>query len=74
MRRKENRCEYCGACPKCGGEMYRYEPISIKLGEESFLFSDLNRLMSGSLTVAPARCKACGYTEFYTPDEDQLID
>ena len=60
-------------CPKCGGPMLQYDPVSIKLGEETFLFSDLNRLMTGSLTVQPNRCKECGYTEFFTPNENELL-
>ena len=62
-----------GKCPKCGSSMLRYGPIQIKLGEETFLFSDWNRLMSGALTVTLARCKECGYTEFYTPEENELV-
>lgn len=74
MRKNEQEPEYCGVCPKCGGEMYKYREISMKLGEESFFFSDLNRLMSGSLTVVPARCRLCCYTELYTPYENELTD
>ena len=63
---------HCGACPKCGGEMLGYEPVERKLGSETFFFSDLNRLASGSLTVTIHRCRSCGYSEFYIPDEDEL--
>jgi hypothetical protein len=45
----------------------------IKLGEEAVLFSDLRRLMAGSLTVRADRCRECGYTEFYTPNEEELL-
>ena len=62
-----------GKCPKCGGSMHQYGPITIKLGEESVLFSDIHRLMSGSLSVRADRCRDCGYTEFYTPDEEDLL-
>ena len=62
-----------GTCPKCGGETYGYGPMQMKLGEETFFFSDINRLASGSLTVKLVRCKACGYTEFYTPNENELL-
>ena len=62
-----------GKCPKCGGSMRQYGPITFKLGEETFLFSDLNRLMSGSMAVRLERCKECGYTEFYTPNENELL-
>jgi len=74
MKNSESNIEYVGACPKCGGEMYRYGEISVKLGEETLFFSSLNRLVSGSLTVEPYRCKGCGFTEFYTPFEEELID
>ena len=60
-------------CPKCGGAMREYGPVPIKLGEETFLFSDLNRLLTGSMTVRLVRCKECGYTEFYTTNENELI-
>ncbi len=62
-----------GKCPKCGGSMRQYGPLSVKLGEETFLFSDLNRLMSGSMEVRLERCRECGYTEFYTPNEKELL-
>ena len=61
-----------GKCPKCGETMHMYGPITIKLGEETLLFSDLNRYFSGSMTVRLARCGKCGYTEFYTPNEGEL--
>ena len=61
-----------GRCPKCSGPMLQYSPISVKLGEETILFSDLNRLMSGSLTVQLNRCRECGYTEFFPPNETEL--
>lgn len=62
-----------GKCPKCGDSMRQYGPIAVKLGEETFLFSDFNRLMSGSMTVRLNRCSGCGYTEFYTPNENELL-
>ena len=62
-----------GKCPKCGGPLLQYGPLLIKLGEESVLFSDLRRLMAGSLTVRADRCRECGYTEFYTPNEEELL-
>ncbi len=62
-----------GKCPKCDGEMHQYGPISFKLGDETFFFSDLNRLMTGSMTVTLIRCRKCGYTEFYTPNENELL-
>ena len=62
-----------GKCPKCGGSMHQYGPLSIKLGEETILFSDLNRLVTGSMSVRLDRCRGCGYTEFYTPYENELV-
>ncbi len=62
-----------GKCPKCGGPMHQYGPVVFKLGEETFLFSDLNRLITGSLSVRLDRCKECGYTEFYTPNEHEIV-
>ena len=61
-----------GRCPKCSGPMLQYHPIQVKLGEETIIFDKLNRLMSGSLTVQMNRCRECGYTEFYTPEETEL--
>ena len=62
-----------GKCPKCGDSMLQYGPINIKLGEETILFSDWNRLMAGSMAVRLDRCRQCGYTEFYTLDENELL-
>ncbi|MFR5601354.1 MAG: hypothetical protein ACLTKI_02865 [Lachnospiraceae bacterium] len=61
-------------CLKCGGSMLSYGPIQLKLGEETFFYSDLNRLMSGSLAVRVLRCQDCGYSEFYIPGEEELIE
>ena len=61
-----------GKCPKCGGTMREYGPVSIKLGEETFFFSDWNRFFSGSMTVIMGRCNKCTYTEFFTPNDHEL--
>lgn len=61
-----------GLCPKCGEPMQQYGPLSIKLGEETLLFSDWNRFFSGSMTVIMGRCNKCTYTEFYTPNDQEL--
>jgi len=52
--------------------MLDYGEVTFKLGEETFFFSDMNRLASGSLTVNVLRCQSCGKTEFYIPDAQQL--
>lgn len=60
-------------CLRCGGRMLNYGPITLKLGEETFFLSDINRLLSGSLTVHVLRCEGCGKAEFYIPDEKGLL-
>ena len=46
--------------------------VTFKLGEETYFFSDLNRLMSGSLTMHLLRCETCGKVEFFIPDAKEL--
>lgn len=60
------------SCLRCGGEMMDYGTVTLKLGEETFFLSDLNRLMTGSLAVKVLRCGRCGKAEFYIPDEKSL--
>ena len=74
-REEEFRSKHpeAGQCPKCGGTMFQYGPLVVKLGDETFLFSDMNRLLTGSLSVRVDRCRECGYSEFYTPNENELI-
>ncbi len=62
-----------GKCPKCGGSMVQYGPLQIKLGEETLMFSNFSRLAAGSMTVRLERCRECGYTEFFTPEESELL-
>lgn len=57
------------ACLRCGGEMLDLGAMKLKLGEETFFFSNLNRLASGSLDVQILRCENCGKAEFYIPDQ-----
>ena len=59
-------------CLRCHVPMKHYGPITFKLGEESFFFSDIQRLISGSLTATVYRCPTCGKAEFFIPDETQL--
>lgn len=57
-------------CLRCGGEMLDYGDMKLKLGEETFFFSDWNRLLSGSLSVKVLRCEDCHRAEFYIPEEE----
>ena len=56
-------------CLRCGGEMLDQGSMKLKLGEETFFFSDWNRLASGSLDVQVLRCEDCGKAEFYIPEQ-----
>lgn len=71
-RRKEEQRQalFSGkTCLRCGGKLFQYGKHVFKLGEETFFFSDINRLMSGSLEMEILRCEDCGKAEFYIPDE-----
>ena len=57
-------------CLRCGGEMLDLGSMKLKLGEETFFFSDWNRLASGSLDVQVLRCEDCGKAEFYIPGQE----
>ena len=56
-------------CLRCGGEMLDLGSMKLKLGEETFFFSDWNRLASGSMDVQVLRCEDCGKAEFYIPGQ-----
>ena len=56
-------------CLRCGGEMLDLGSMKLKLGEETFFFSDWNRLASGSLDVQVLRCEDCGKAGFYIPEQ-----
>jgi len=60
-------------CLRCGERMLQYRPVTLKLGKETYLFSDLNRLITGSLDVKVLRCENCGMAEFYIPDDKELL-
>ena len=55
-------------CLRCSQPMADYGPLTFKLGEETYFFSDWNRLMSGSLEMEMYRCVSCGKVEFFIPD------
>lgn len=59
-------------CLRCKGKMLDYGPVTFKLGEETYFFSDWNRLASGSLTMNVMRCEKCGKLEFYAPESTEL--
>lgn len=59
-------------CMRCDGAMQDYGPFTFKLGEETYFFSDLNRFLSGSLTMHLLRCSSCGKVEFFIPDAQAL--
>ena len=59
-------------CLRCGGQMLNYGKATFKLGEETYFFSDLNRLMSGSVTMNVFRCEACGKVEFFAFDDGEF--
>ena len=59
-------------CVRCNEAMQDHGEVTFKLGEETYFFSDLNRLMSGSLTMRLLRCEKCGKVEFFIPDAEEL--
>lgn len=59
-------------CLRCNEQMLDYGAVTFKLGEETYFFSDLNRLFSGSLTMNILRCASCGKVEFFVPDATEL--
>ena len=59
-------------CLRCGGQMLDYGEATFKLGEETYFFSDLNRLMSGSVMMNVFRCETCGKVEFFAFDDGEF--
>lgn len=55
-------------CLRCGKAMWRRGRRTFKLGEETFFFSDINRLASGSMELELLQCESCGKIEFYDPE------
>lgn len=61
-------------CLRCGGQMLDRGESTFKLGEETYFFSDLNRLMSGSLTMNIFRCEDCGKVEFFALNDGEFSE
>ena len=61
-------------CLRCHSMMRHHGPVTFKLGEEHYFFSDIQCLMSGSLPMSVYRCPTCGKTEFFIPDAALLED
>ena len=59
-------------CLRCDGQMLDYGPATFKLGEETYFFSDWNRLLTGAVTMNIFRCEKCGKVEFYAFDETEF--
>ena len=72
-RKKENEHRRTDLkCLRCDGQMLDYGPATFKLGEETFFFSDWNRLISGAVTLSIFRCENCGKVEFFSFDDSEL--
>lgn len=52
--------------------MLDYGPATFKLGEETYFFSDWNRLLTGAVTMNIFRCEKCGKVEFFAFDETEF--
>ena len=52
--------------------MLDYGPVTFKLGEETWLFSDWNRLITGAVTMTILRCEKCGKVEFFAFDDTEF--
>ena len=61
-------------CLRCDGQMLNYGQKTFKLGEESYFFSDLNRLITGSVSMNVFRCEKCGKIEFFAFDDNEFSD
>lgn len=59
-------------CLRCDGQMLDYGPVTLKLGEETFFFSDWNRIITGAVTMNILRCEKCGKVEFFSFDETEF--
>ena len=72
-RKKDNQCRATDLqCLRCEGKMLDYGPATFKLGEETFFFSDWNRLISGAVTMNVLRCEKCGKVEFFSVDHAEF--
>jgi len=65
--RRQARCTG-KTCTRCGGQMLSFGTQTFKLGEETFLFSDINRLASGSLSLEVLYCESCKKVELFLPE------
>jgi len=61
-------------CLRCSGRMLDFGPITFKLGEETYFFSDFNRFISGSLTMKVMKCETCGKLEFFATEDTVLAE
>ena len=59
-------------CLRCGGQMLDHGPATFKLGEETYFFSDWNRLITGAVTLTVYRCETCGKVEFFAFDDGEF--
>lgn len=72
QRQEERRKVSSGKkCLRCGGEMLKDGVRTFKLGEETLLLSDLNRLFSGSMDLEMLVCEDCGKVEFFRVQADE---
>ena len=72
QKQKDARRRSALECLRCGQNMADFGPLTVKLGEERYFFSDLHRLASGSLRLHIFRCPSCGKVEFFLPDPKEL--
>ena len=72
MKQKAEKRMTDKECLRCKGKMLDYGPVTFKLGEETYFWSDINRLMSGSLTFNVLVCENCGKAEFFISDRKDI--
>ena len=72
QQKRENR-HSDKKCLRCGGNMLYYGPRTFKLGEQNYLFSDLNRLNRGANTMEIHHSERGGRAECFMPDTKELV-